>query len=120
MVHGCEEMECPSHTLFQLELQGEENIGSRKERVIDQWKQQLATLGELHILVLPFCQSSNPAIQSDCLKTFKCDVMIGHYYLAVPAHYVTAQLQIRNTSLCSHAKKIYHAGWTKLKSRQYG
>ncbi len=40
------------------------------------------------MILLPYGQGSNSVMQSDWLKTFECDVMIGHYYAVMPAHYV--------------------------------
>ena len=37
-------------------------------------------------------QGSNSVMQADWLKTFECDVMIGHYYPVMLAHYDTTQL----------------------------
>ena len=44
-----------------------------------------------NLQLLPYDKGSNSVIQSDLLKTFECDVMIGHPVM--PAHDVTTQLR---------------------------
>ena len=43
-------------------------------------------VNSLDLFLLPYGQVSNSVIQSDRLKTCKCDVMMGHYYPVIPAH----------------------------------
>ena len=43
-------------------------------------------------VLLPYGQGSNSVMQADWLKTFECDVMIGHCYPVMPPHYVTRDL----------------------------
>ena len=44
--------------------------------------------------LLTYCQGRNSVMQADLLITFERDVMIGHFYPILPAHYVTVQLRI--------------------------
>ena len=56
--------------------------------------------------LLPYDQGSNSVIQSDWLKTFECDVMIGHYYPVMPAHDVTTQLRTTTNQWFEHDQQF--------------
>ena len=45
----------------------------------------------------PSHQGSNSVISSNWLKKLEWDLMIGHYFPVMLAHYVTTQLRIRST-----------------------
>ena len=47
--------------------------------------------------VWSYGQGRNSHMQADWPKTFECDAVIEHYYPAMPVHYVTTHLRIRNT-----------------------
>ena len=52
------------------------------------------------IRLLPYGQDSYSVLQADWLKMFEFNVIMGHYYPVIPAHYVKMQLRIRNTDQC--------------------
>ena len=56
---------------------------------------------EVFTLLLPCGQGNNPAIPAERLKTFECDVMIGHY------HPVKPHLLCQNSALNSNTERCY-------------
>ena len=55
---------------------------------------ELISSQSLEFVFLPYDRGSSSVMRANWLKTFEFDVVIGHYYPVMPAHYITNQPRI--------------------------